>query len=120
MSATDPTRRAVRAAWQLSTLHRCSIRAAQDVLAEASATYRQRRADALEWARPRPGDYPGAATRDELEAADRRCRADAERYRAEAEAIRAHGDPDMLAAAAAVLLAELTADADPAAREVIA
>lgn len=40
----------------------------QDALSEATALYWLRRADQLEAARPRPGDFHGAATREDLSA----------------------------------------------------
>lgn len=41
-------------------------RVIQDALREATAGYWRGRAAILEWARPRPGDWHGAATREDL------------------------------------------------------
>jgi hypothetical protein len=43
-------------------------RVVQDALAEASYAYWMRRAEQLEAALPRPGDYPGRAPKEEREA----------------------------------------------------
>lgn len=59
-----------------------------DALCEASARYWEKRADALEAAAPRPDDFHGEATREELNAAWTRCMADAARCRAHAELLR--------------------------------
>lgn len=59
-----------------------------DALNEASARYWTRRAEALEDAAPRPGEFHGKATREELSSAWRRCHADAERCRRHAELLR--------------------------------
>lgn len=59
-------------------------RVIQDALADGTATYWRRRAEAFEAARPRPGDYIGRATPDDLRAADQRCRDMAEACRARA------------------------------------
>lgn len=59
-----------------------------DALNEASAAYWERRADVLEDAAPRPGEFHGRATRAELSAAWRRCMGDARRCRAHAELLR--------------------------------
>lgn len=59
-------------------------RVLQDCLTEATASYWRRRAVAFEAARPRPGDFNGRVTPDELAARDERCRLAAElcRHRA--------------------------------------
>lgn len=59
-----------------------------DALNEASARYWTRRAEVLEDAAPRPGEFHGKATREELSSAWRRCHADAERCRRHAELLR--------------------------------
>jgi len=46
-------------------------RVIQDALADATATYWERRAATFEWARPRAGDYTGRATRADLARRDR-------------------------------------------------
>ena len=45
-----------------------------EAIANAAASTWHRRADLFDWARPRPYDYPGRASRDELAEADERCR----------------------------------------------
>lgn len=47
-------------------------RVMQDALLDGTAVYWRRRADTFEWARPRPGDYLGRATADEVAARDAR------------------------------------------------
>lgn len=59
-----------------------------DALCEANAAYWSRRASVFEDAAPRPGDFHGKATRDELDAAWRRCMADAARCRRHAALMR--------------------------------
>lgn len=49
-------------------------RAVQEAVTDALAETWQRRAAMFDWARPRPGDYPGRATREALAEADTRCR----------------------------------------------
>ncbi|MDK9347951.1 hypothetical protein [Propionibacterium freudenreichii] len=61
-----------------------------DALCEASARYWAHRADVLEAAAPRPDEFHGRATRDELNAAWIRCHADARRCRAHAALLRDH------------------------------
>ncbi len=41
-------------------------RVCREAIADAEAATWERRAVMLEWARPRPGDWPGGATREEL------------------------------------------------------
>ena len=48
-------------------------RAVQEAISQATAEWWRRRAEQFQWARPRPGDYNGAATSEELAAADERC-----------------------------------------------
>ena len=59
---TDPGRRA-----------HFNARVLADCLSEATATFWHRRAQALEDAAPRPGDYVGRATPADLSAARQRC-----------------------------------------------
>lgn len=59
-----------------------------DALLEADACYWERRAEVLDGAAPRVGEFHGQATRDELNAAWRRCHADARRCRAHAALLR--------------------------------
>jgi hypothetical protein len=56
-------------------------RAIQQAVLMASAWSWRRRAATFEWARPRPKDFNGGATAEELTEADRRCREVAEACR---------------------------------------
>ena len=67
-------------------------RVIQDALAEATAAYWMRRADQLENARPRPGEFHGNASAEELNARDERLAALAENCRHHAELLR---DPEL-------------------------
>lgn len=64
-----------------------------DALNEASAAYWEHRAEVLEDAAPRPGEFHGKATREELSSAWRRCHADAERCRRHAALLRDRAVP---------------------------
>ena len=66
-----------------------------DALSEAMPAVWLRRAEALEAAAPREGDYHGTATREELSARWTRCRETAEACRRHA-ALLAASDPDPL------------------------
>ena len=59
-----------------------------DALNEATAAYWAHRADVLEAAAPRPDEFHGKATREELSAAWRRCHADADMCRRHAALLR--------------------------------
>lgn len=61
-----------------------STRVLRDAMNEATAVYWLRRAEQFEAARPRPGDYFGQATRDDVRAQDERCAAMARACRARA------------------------------------
>ena len=61
-------------------------RVIQDALLDGSAAYWRRRAEAFEWARPRPGDFTGRASQAELAEIDRRCVTAAEACRKRAHA----------------------------------
>ena len=63
---------------------RFAHRLLQDAYTEATALYWLRRAQAFEDARPRPDDYVGAATADDLAARDARLADSAETCRARA------------------------------------
>jgi hypothetical protein len=65
-------------------------RLVQDSLNEAAACTWWRRAEVLEWARPRPGDFRGNATPAELAARDRRLAAQAQACRNKAELLARH------------------------------
>ncbi len=60
-------------------------RVVQDALSAALACTWRRRAATLEWARPRPGEFAGRATADELAERDRRLAAQATACRHHAE-----------------------------------
>jgi len=60
-------------------------RVAQDSLSEATACTWWRRAEMLEWARPRPGDFNGRATPEEMARRDRKLAEQAEACRHAAE-----------------------------------
>ena len=58
-----------------------------DAFRQTLACQWRRRAEAMEWARPRPGDFTGRATRAELAAQDERLAKAAELCRAHADLI---------------------------------
>lgn len=62
--------------------------AAEAILGAMPATW-LRRAELFEWARPKPGEYTGRATAQELAARDRRCRTAAIACRRHAAALEA-------------------------------
>lgn len=57
------------------------LRAAQEALSSALACTWSRKAEMLEWARPRPGDFTGSATPSEIAEHDRRLAAQAQACR---------------------------------------
>ncbi|MFZ2626021.1 MAG: hypothetical protein WAX29_12400, partial [Propionibacterium sp.] len=61
-----------------------------DALNEASARYWEHRAEVLADAAPKPGEFHGQATAEELSAAWRRCHRDAARCRQHAGLLRDH------------------------------
>ena len=65
-------------------------RVVQDALNDALACTWRRRAELLEWARPRPGEYVGQVTADELAARDRRLAAQAQAARNKAILLELH------------------------------
>lgn len=68
-----------------------------DMVQAASANQFERRAEVFEWARPRPGDFTGRATAEELAERDRRLMETAAQCRAHALVLRsvsAGGDLD--------------------------
>lgn len=69
-------------------------RVLQDALAQATAAYWRRRAEVWEAARPRPGDFTGAATTEELAEANMRCAATALACRQRAAVSLLWDDPD--------------------------
>lgn len=60
------------------------VRVAEEALSDALACTWRRRAELLEWARPRPGDFTGSASPAQLAERDRRLAAQAEASRAKA------------------------------------
>ena len=65
-------------------MHQFAARLLVDAWLDASARNWQRRAQTFEWARPRPGDFMGRASRDEMAARDRRLSETADACRARA------------------------------------
>lgn len=72
-------------------------RAVEDALHEALPIYWRRRADMFEWARPRPGDWPGRASASDIAARDHRL-ADAAEACRHAAVVAELGRPDWIAA----------------------
>ena len=68
----DTHRAAIRTALEGIDLEQAARRLIREAIAEALPTQWERRARVFESCRPRPGDYTGAATRDELAALDHR------------------------------------------------
>ena len=66
-------------------------RVIEDAMLQATAAYWRRRAADFEWARPRPGDFTGAASADELAARDRRLAETAEACRRHAHLLETDG-----------------------------
>lgn len=65
--------------------HEFSACVVADAMYESEGAYWLRRAAALEWARPRPGDFTGRATAEEIRERDRRLAEQAAACRARAE-----------------------------------
>lgn len=61
----------------------------QSALTEATAMTYARRAAVFDWAAPRPGDFTGRATREELREATERCQEAAQACRRHASLLRA-------------------------------
>lgn len=59
-------------------------RVVQDAIADATGAYWERRAATFEWARPRPSDYRGRATEQQIADRDHRCAEAAKACRARA------------------------------------
>jgi hypothetical protein len=78
----------------------------QDALTEALAATWLRRAELFEWAAPRPGDYVGGATPQQLAEAATRCGATARVCRWHAELILS-GRPEPISAEVESVLAEV-------------
>ncbi len=83
-----------------------------DMLTQGMASYYERRALVLEWAAPRPGDFVGRATPQQLAARAARCRETAEAFRNKAAVLRRYGPPDFVADEVAGVLAEGVRGAD--------
>ena len=69
-------------------------RAVQQAILHAEAAYWRRRAADFEWARPRPDDFNGQATPEELAEADRRCCATRDACLSKAQLIEAEAGGD--------------------------
>lgn len=78
---TPDTQDATEVAPVIAHIDHFQRRVLQDALASAEGTYWRRRAETFDWARPRPADYRGRATSDDLRALDTRCRIRAEACR---------------------------------------
>lgn len=87
---TNPEAHALleRIAGNIAGAERIQYRAFQDLMQVASAATWERRAAALEFARPRPGDFNGNATPEELAARDERLAREAEQCRNHAKLLR--------------------------------
>lgn len=82
------------------------LRFLQDAFTEARAAQWRRRAEAFEWCRPRPGDFNGRATADELAARDARLARLARLCRFHARLIETSNGTEMAAELAEMLAAE--------------
>lgn len=69
-----------------------AARVLTDAIAEGTARYWNRRADAFLWAAPKPGDYNGRASAQELAERAERCRATAAACQARAS-LEERGEP---------------------------
>ena len=83
-----------------------------DLLTQGMATFYERRARVLEWAAPRPGDFVGRATPQQLAAQSARCRETATAFRNKAAVLRSYGPPDFVVDEVAGVLAEGVRGAD--------
>lgn len=72
----------------ITPLENAQLRIFRDIWQEAQSGYWERRADLLEFALPRPGDFTGAATSEEMEARRRRLQASIEACRNHARILR--------------------------------
>ncbi len=77
-----------------------------DLLTQGMATFYEHRAAVLEWASPRPGDYVGRATPQQLAAQSARCRETATAFRNKAAVLRRYGPPDFVVDEVAGVIAE--------------
>lgn len=77
-----------------------------DLLTQGMATFYEHRAAVLEWAAPRPGDYVGRATPQQLAAQSARCRETATAFRNKAAVLRRYGPPDFVVDEVAGVIAE--------------
>ena len=88
------------------SLSQFGVRVVQEAMAAALPFTWQRRAEALEAARPRRGDFHGQATPEQVEERDQRLREAAEACRERAEFVRRYPDAiarEMAATVAAVI-----------------
>lgn len=72
---------------RLEATEQVRVRAAQDMIAQVDAGQLRKRAELIEWCRPRQGDFNGRATPAQLAATDERLRKLAQGYRDRAEAV---------------------------------
>lgn len=73
---------------ELTPLENAQLRIFRDIWMESQALYWERRAEQLEWCRPRPGDFTGRATPDEIAARDARLALEIEQCHAHALILR--------------------------------
>ena len=67
-----------------------------DLLCQGMASFYEWRARVFEWAAPRPGDFVGRATPQQLAAQAARCRETATAFRNKAAVLRRYGTPDFV------------------------
>lgn len=112
MSITDLTRLAERGLDPLAeALEQHRVRFVQEILAAAVPSFWERRAEALEAARPRPGEFHGKATAAELRERDEALAEAAAACREHAEVVRRY--PDVIAADMAAAVAAATSTPAP-------
>lgn len=104
----DTHRAAIRTALEGIDLEQAARRLIREAIAEALPTQWERRAKTFESCRPRPGDYTGAATRDELDALDHRNAVSAAQCRMHAAMLRGDDLTSPEHAADVALLAGVT------------
>ena len=104
----DTHRDAIRTALEGIDLEQAARRLIREAIAEALPTQWERRARVFESCRPRPGDYTGAATRDDLAALDHRNAVSAAQCRMHAAMLRGDDLTSPEHAADVALLAGVT------------
>lgn len=78
-----------------------------EMLTAVSAAQMDRRAAEWEWVAPKPSDYRGRATAEQLADRTERCLGTASAFRAKAHVLRRYGVPDFIAAEVATVLGEV-------------